>query len=196
MNYSTWGKWDLHLHSRASNFKCAKEYKGEGIAFTAKECMQFCNKIRNAHVDLVAITDHNFFNAEQFIRIKKDFCDLDGNALPGVELKVFYYLNEDNEVAYPTSDDTASFKKSKILHCVLIFNDDNVADSKIYHDIENIIETLYSDIDTVYIGQVVDTFLSNKFEFILIPHFEKHNDLESVVPDNRGGQRLVENMIA
>lgn len=196
MEYSTWNKWDLHIHTRASKVKCGNnEYFGSGDSFTDEECKTFSDTVMGAGVKLVAITDHYHFNATQFMTIKKAFTDSSGNALPGVELKVFYYLNkETKQVEYPLSNDYTFVEQSKPLHCVIIFNDDNVENPEFYNRIQTLFETLYLDTDCIYIGDIIDATLHNNYEFILIPHFVKHNDLEKVIKDSNGDSSLITNM--
>lgn len=196
MEYSTWNKWDLHIHTRASKVKCSNgdEYFGPGYAFSADECISFRNNIMAQGVKLVAITDHNYFDAEQFITIKELFKQNNGNALPGVEIRTFFYLNEKtNEVEYPVNGNTTNLKKSKNLHCVIIFNDDKNFTIEKYKCIQEKLESLYKNTDSVFIGNILDEFLINNFEFFIIPHFEKNPDLERAVPD-RSGDKQIEKM--
>lgn len=195
MEYSTWNKWDLHIHTRASNIKCKNDYAGAGDQFTKEECKEFRDSILEKKVKLIAVTDHYYFHAEQFIVIKKLFKEVQGNALPGVELKVFYYLNENAEVEYPFAEDRSNLKPSKPIHCILIFNDDSVSDNdKFYFDIQEVINKLYKDKDCVFICDVTEAFLNIGYEFVLIPHFEKHNDLEKAIKDRNGATTLDKNM--
>lgn len=196
MKYSSWNKWDLHVHTRASKVKSGNnEYFGAGYSFTPEECKLFSDTITNAGIKLVAITDHNHFDANQFLLIKEQFINNNGNALPGIELKVFYYLNsQTKEVEYPLTDDTSSFQESKPLHCVIIFNDDLAKESLFYINIQQLFETLYNNSDCIYIGKVIEACLQNNYEFILIPHFVKHNDLEKAIKDKNSDSPILKNM--
>lgn len=197
MKYSTWNKWDLHIHTRASKVKCGdNEYFGPGNSFTSDECIEFRDCIMGEGIQLVAITDHNYFDATQFMMIKKLFKEKSGNALPGVELKVFYYLNKQTqEVEYLSNNDTSFLEKSKPLHCIVIFNDDRQEEDKFFIGIQSLIESIYSSVDDIYIGDIVQKFLHDGYEFVLIPHFGKnHNDLEKVIKDINSGSRLISNM--
>ena len=43
---SSWNKWDLHIHTRASKIKKGNnEYFGEGVCFTDVEIKDFVNHI-------------------------------------------------------------------------------------------------------------------------------------------------------
>ena len=196
---SSWNKWDLHIHTRASKIKKGNnEYFGEGVSFTDAEIKDFVNHIfPDSKPKLVAITDHDYFDNQQFLKIKKEveeyseikdsqFC-----VLPGVECDIFFKLNENNEVII--EDDARQFKHSKRTHIVLIFNDIDWGDER-YLELHNLIEEKYRDDSPIWINELLQKFAQNKFEFIAIPHFSKENGIEDSVPDNVDGARCEHNM--
>ena len=55
---SEWGKWDLHIHTKASNVKKTYDYPGGGISFTDSDIDSFLeNLFTKSNLKLCAITD-------------------------------------------------------------------------------------------------------------------------------------------
>ena len=196
---STWNKWDLHIHTRASNLKKGNnEYFGEGYSFNDVEVKDFVEHIfPDLNPKLIAITDHDYFDNEQFIKIKEeakkleDLRDSKYCVLPGVECDIFFKLNEAGEVV--VEDDYKNYLKSPRTHVVLIFDDTNWNYDR-YLELHNLIEEKYKDDTPVWINELLQKFAQNKFEFVAIPHFTKENGIEDSVKDKVNGVHLQNNM--
>ena len=190
---STWNKWDLHLHTRASkNRKGNSEYFGEGNSFADIEIKDFVEKVfYDDGPNLIAITDHDYFDVDQFKKIKEKTLAFsktnkkDYNVLPGVELDVKFKLNQSGEL-YTSKDDGQPSKDSRRVHCVVIFNDDkDETKEDVYKKIYETTNALYPVDDTPkYIDTVVQSFVDAKLPFILIPHFDKNNGIEDALSDD------------
>ena len=190
---STWNKWDLHLHTRASkNRKGNGEYFGDGNSFSEKEIKEFVDNIfYDDGPTLVGITDHDYFDIEQFkkikekVRVKSNQLKRNLNVLPGVEYDVKFKLTDAGKL-FETFDDEKKAKDSARVHCVIIFNDDQDSQAnEIYNKINKITLRLYPNDDTpVYIDTLVQGLVDAKLEFIIIPHFTKNRGIEHALPDN------------
>lgn len=192
--YSNWSKWDLHLHTRASNvIKGGSEYFGRQNEFTDTEIVDFLD---NIFVDkgpkLITITDHDTFNSNQFLKIKQgtmqkgeDF-DESLNCLPGVELDVKFKLYPNGEVVTNENDfDRFDVIDSVRCHIVVIFNDDDFnLDITKYKMFEDIIGSFYIDDTPVLINKIINDFIDNEIEFIIMPHFTKNNSFEDAIKDS------------
>ncbi len=197
--YSSWNKWDLHLHTRASTLmKGNSEYFGEGNSFEDDEIDDFVKNIfTNNGPKLISITDHDVFDSDQFFNIKSKVIqygnarNIDINCLPGVELDIVFKLYSNGEVVTNPND----FSKqgtydSDRCHVVAIFNDDNYnMDKQKYDVIQDIIKGFYSDDTPVLLNKIISEFVDKELEFIIMPHFSKHNNIEQAVSD-----RTPENM--
>ncbi len=189
---STWNKWDLHVHTRASRIKKGNgEYFGNGSSFTNEEIIEFVDCIfYEEGPSLIAITDHDFFDVEQFKKIKNEVFNKsnilrkDLNVLPGVEYDVKFKLSKNGKI-FDSFDDEAESKDSKRIHCVIVFNDDVVSNrDMVYSKIIQATNKHYPSDDTpVYIDELIQTLVESKLEFIIIPHFDKDRGIESGLPD-------------
>ena len=81
-NGSTWLRADFHLHTKAD----IKEfiYKGEENSFVS----DYVNGLKSASIQLWVITNHNKFDKDEFIALRKKAKKEDIFLLPGVELSV------------------------------------------------------------------------------------------------------------
>lgn len=196
---SRWNKWDLHLHTRASKKKKGNsEYFGTGYSFDDEEIKEFVKKVFcDNQSKLVAITDHDYFDAEQFVRIKEEANKEATNnsteycVLPGVECDVFFKI--DSKKAIIVDDDVPDFIKSERVHLVLIFNDSKWNRNQ-YDKLHSILEEKYLNDDPIYIGDLLSKFTQNKFEFVALPHFTKTNGIEDALPDYEDNKKIVANM--
>jgi len=195
--YSSWNKWDLHIHTRASKLmKGNNEYFGEGAEFLDNEIEDFVNNIFiEEGPKLIAITDHDTFNSTQFLKIKKqvyeksNLSQIDLNCLPGVELDIVFRLYASGEVITNSNDFSGEGTyNSKRCQVIIIFNDDyyNFEASK-YEEITSIIESFYSDDSPILLNKIVNELVDKEFEFIIMPHFTKDNDIEEAIKDNAPG---------
>jgi chromosome segregation protein len=83
---STWLRADFHLHTKADKeFK----YNGEENSFVT----DYVNGLKKAKINLGAITNHNKFNQNEFIALRKKAKKEEIFLLPGVELSVNEGLN-------------------------------------------------------------------------------------------------------
>ena len=196
---SRWNKWDLHLHTRASKKKKREnEYFGSGYSFDDEEVQEFVKKVFcDNQSKLVAITDHDYFDAEQFLKIKEEVNELSISnsaeycVLPGVECDVFFKV--DSKKTIVTDDDVSNYIKSDRVHLVLIFNDGKW-DKEQYNKLHSILEEKYPNDDPIYIGDLLSKFTQNKFEFVALPHYDKTNGIETALPDYVDGQKVATNM--
>lgn len=196
---SKWNKWDLHLHTRASKKKKGdSEYFGSGYCFSDEEIQEFVKKVfHDNQTKLAAITDHDFFDVEQFIKIKEETSKLATSnsveycVLPGVECDVFFKLNSKNAII--VDDDISDFIKSDRVHIALIFNDDKWNREQ-YDKLHSILEEKYPSDDPIYIGDLLSKLTQNKFEFVALPHFTKTNGIEDALPDYVDGQKVITNI--
>lgn len=195
---SKWNRWDLHIHTRASNAKKANtEYKGEGLFFNDAEIEEFVDAVFPEKTPkLIAITDHDVFDSNQFLKIKdaakrksvslnQDLC-----VLPGVECDVYFKVDEKNQIIV---EDDVPFNQSKRVHIILIFNDTEWKNEK-YVQLQNILDTKYINDDPIYINDLLLKFVQCRFEFVAIPHFTKDNGIEDAVPDKHDNKPIPENM--
>lgn len=195
---STWCKWDLHIHTRASKRrKGNNEYFGNGNSFDDKEIEEFINSIfYDGGPSLIAITDHDFFDMEQFKKLKncanKKSKELnrDINILPGVEYDIKFKLTKDGKL-FDSLDDITEVKDSDRVHCVIVFNDDKEEQREdIYNKISKTTLKFYPNDDTpVYINDLVQGLVDSKLEFIIIPHFDKNKGIEAALPDTIPGMK-------
>lgn len=104
-------KVDLHIHSAASRGKdCALVEDG-----TKENIQVLLDKLRENHVDMISITDHDQFDYDLYCAIKeKEGTDLK-KILPGVEFSVGVESSE-------TIDDKPKLKQ---VHVIAIFDDSN-----------------------------------------------------------------------
>lgn len=104
-------KVDLHIHSAASRGKdCALVEGG-----TKENIQVLLDKLRENHVDMISITDHDQFDYDLYCAIKeKEGTDLK-KILPGVEFSVGVESSE-------TIDDKPKLKQ---VHVIAIFDDSN-----------------------------------------------------------------------
>lgn len=109
-DFFEWNKCDLHFHTPASN-RTKKDYKNVNV--TAKDIVKKLTLPEN-NLKLVAITDHNIFDLEQFRKLKEE-----GNNkitfLPGVELKVDGY--DVILIIEPKNEDLKNFDQTILNFC-------------------------------------------------------------------------------
>lgn len=188
-NISKRNLWDLHLHTRASNVRKHNDYPGQGFSFNDNEITDFVNHVFfEGGPKMIAITDHDYFDASQFLKIKgkvkelSEFRKVDLNVLPGVELDIKFKLNNADNQVTSSWNTSPNVHDSDRCHCVLIFNDDNKNN---YEEISKIISDFYPIDDTpIYLDDILLEFVDKKIEFIAIPHFTKDNGIENALPDN------------
>lgn len=163
---STWNKWDLHIHTPATNKMVQNDYKNPLLFTPAK----FVDEMLDKKIKLAAITDHNIFDKDQFEKLcvevndrrLKD--DIYLKLLPGVEINVKFSNPQD-----------------KSIHFILIFND-NVN----YDDLVLAINTLNTEIGfsrgnpaNATIKQIAETF--SKFEYTVSIHLGKASNKPEAV---------------
>ena len=157
-------KIDLHVHTK----KC-KQGDSELRNVTVS---LFRNKISEAGVDVVAITNHNHFDLEQYKEFKKEvseFCDV----WPGIEFDV-------------------KEKDSNKGHVIVVVNPKYAEHfSEIVDDL-----TKETDCDSFFISVTKLTSLFNGLEPIFIPHFLKakslgNQDLELLEANVYNKNRLI-----
>ena len=78
-NGSQWVKMDLHLHTKSD-----KEFKYPGSNFEK----DFIDKLKEQGIKIAAITNHNKFNHDEFLRLRRLASENGIWLLPGVELSV------------------------------------------------------------------------------------------------------------
>ena len=137
-------KIDLHCHTKAT-----KSGDGEGRN-VSKDL--FAEKVNNAGVKIIAITNHNHFDKQQYFDFKeavRETCQI----WPGVEIDV---------------------KGEKNFHMIVVSNPDNV------EQFSKKVEELYlgKDIDTcaLLMDEIYDSL--NDCDVIYIPHFHKARGIE------------------
>ena len=137
-------KIDLHCHTKAT-----KQGDGEGRNVNLE---LFKEKIADAEVKIVAITNHNVFDYQQFIEFKEaviEYCQL----WPGIEIDI-------------------RGKESKY-HLIVVANPDNAL------SFSERIEGLYKDEDIgtcqLNLEAVIDSL--NACDVIYIPHLHKKNGI-------------------
>lgn len=133
-------KIDLHCHTKST-----KQGDGDGRNVSIE---LFKEKIANADVKIIAITNHNFFDLEQFNDFSnavKDYCQV----WPGIEIDVDGKTNKYHLIIVANPENTALFaeKVSKL------FKDKNIETCKIK------IVDIYSEL--------------NECDVIYIPHLHK-----------------------
>lgn len=153
MKVSNWNKWDLHIHTPASNIMIPGDYKNPQY-----NASNIVDKLRENNVKLAVITDHHIFDKNNFnnliTEVKKcneDF-GYDITILPGVEINVKF---------------TGATHKS--IHFILIFENDKLDEiEKVINDLNNDIGVDIPLTEKSTIEQIVNRFA--KFEYIVIPH--------------------------
>lgn len=134
-------KIDLHCHTKST-----KQGDGEGRNVTPE---LFKEKIANADVKIIAITNHNFFDLDQFTILSdavKDFCQV----WPGVEIDVDGKKNKYHLIVVANPDNINLFSK-KVLK---LFNNRDVESCKVK------ISDIYNEL--------------NECDVIYIPHLHKN----------------------
>lgn len=135
-------KVDLHIHSKASEYKEADGYVDES---NIENIDVLLSKLQENNINLISITDHNSFDYALYKKIKElinkePYKDINNN-LPGVEFDV--KLEENSKVA---------------CHIICIFDDSN----------EDSICRLQSKIEEVKkLEDKEDYYTLNEFETIL-----------------------------
>lgn len=152
-------KVDLHCHTKATK-------QGDGVGRNVSAEL-FKEKIANADVKIVAITNHNAFDFEQYNELKvsvSDYCQV----WPGVEIDI---AGEDNKY-----------------HLIVVANPDNV---KLFSDkTEQLFKGKNVDDCKFGIGEVYNKL--NECDVIYIPHIHKkpgisekdYKALQDLVSDN------------
>lgn len=137
-------KIDLHCHTKAT-----KKGDGDGRNVTPE---LFAEKVANAGVKILAITNHNHFDKTQYSSLKqivKDYCQV----WPGVEIDIQ--------------------GKTKF-HLIVVANPDNV------NLFSSQVDILFKDKDlnkcTLSIEEVYNAL--NKCDVIYIPHYHKSPDIK------------------
>lgn len=102
---STWCRADFHLHTKADK---QFDYKGEENSFLN----DYVAKLKQEGINVGVITNHNKFNKEEFVNLRKKARKEDIFLLPGVELSV----NEG----------------SNGIHTLLVFSDEWIANGNDY----------------------------------------------------------------
>lgn len=87
-------KIDLHLHTKTIDDKNSGEPKTRNI----EDYNEFIEKLHNANIGIAAITNHNFFDKEYFIKVHEKIISSNKDILilPGVELDIFCNDAENN----------------------------------------------------------------------------------------------------
>lgn len=137
-------KIDLHCHTK-------KIKKGDPITRNVCEDI-FAEKIRNADVKIVAITNHNTFDYEQYKSFKarvREFCDV----WPGIELDA-------------RGDCT---KKGEIIkfHIIIVSNPDKVENFN--STVSKLMNGFNVDEDTFHISEICQAF--KNLDVLYIPHY-------------------------
>ena len=156
---SKWSKWDLHIHTRASKRKKQNsEYFGEGFTFTDDEIEDFVNHIFSKDgPKLIAISDHDCFDDEQFRKIKQcvnrrsQLINEDLCCLPGVECDVYFKIDNNKKIV--TDDAAKDCQKTDRVHLVLVFNDNDWNEDK-YKLLKEVLDDLYQDDTALFINEV------------------------------------------
>lgn len=155
---STWGKWDLHIHTPTTNLMVPNDYKNED-KYNNDELI---SKLYENNITLGVITNHNIFNAKEFralrsltiARNEKEKKNL--VLLPGVELNVKFQNTQKDSI-----------------HFILIFDENENLD-KIQHQVESLNKkigfTRGNPQDTT-IDEIADTFAS--LNYIVSIHLGK-----------------------
>lgn len=159
-------KIDLHCHTK-------KVKKGDPLTRNVSVDV-FSEKVKNADVKIVAITNHNHFDYEQYKNLKnsvKDYCDV----WPGVELDAY--------------GDSMKKNKSIKFHLIIVSNPDKayLFDLKV----KTLLGGEKPDEFEKHISEICDVF--KELDVLYIPHYMgktpaiTEDDLEllrSLVPDS------------
>ena len=132
---------DLHCHT-----KSIKKGDGEGRNVSLE---LFCQKIADADVKIIAITNHNTFDFDQYKEFKeavKDTCQI----WPGVEIDI-------------------SQNEGRRWHLIVVSNPDNV--EKFAHKVDSLFLNKNLETCTLTIQEVYDAL--NDCDVIYISHFHK-----------------------
>lgn len=148
-------KIDLHCHTK----KC-KKGDSEGRNVSIKK---FKEKVNEVGLKIVAITNHNCFDFEQFLELKesvKDFC----NVWPGIELDV-KQIGPNSGHVIVICDPKKSEKFNEIIQSFIDNNPDDF-----YISIDKLIES-FNGLDVVYIAHY---FKSHHLSDEDIEYFQTH----------------------
>lgn len=113
-------KIDFHIHSYFSKFKDESSLVENG---TKENLSILLDKLENNHINMCAITDHDYFSYELYKKLKSyesKYGELE-KVFPGVEFSVGFKADDDS---------------MKQVHIICIFDDDN--EEKVQHIQDNI----------------------------------------------------------
>jgi len=169
LGFSHWQKFDLHIHTNASNITKKKDYKGNfSIELVKKKLIE--NKVY-----IFSLTDHNIINVKAYKKYYQVYNDkTDPLLLLGIELDIKV--------------------KHKIYHSLVIFNHDDI---KSVESISERLEKKYKDKNIadptkreLTIDDIVEIF--PKDEFFFIPHA---GNTKSIVEAYKGNIKEAQLMV-
>lgn len=73
---ATWRRWDLHLHTPAS-----EDYKDKSVSNE-----KIIETIKNAHISVISITDHHTIDVDSYLKLR-ELSDGEITIFPGIELR-------------------------------------------------------------------------------------------------------------